>query len=181
MRKFILILFLLTPLVIFSQTYKVGQQIEVQIEDVWFEAYVIEIDGKNYRLNYSRMSDDTDFWVKEEKIRKKTFRDDNKGNGNGSVTFEHNTGSKPHDIKKDKKKKSKDKYIATTTKIITLHNTCDQRETFVIQDIQYEIDGYQKIDLEVEVGTSIFSLENNQKVIRGRVTNSITVFRPSCN
>ncbi len=182
MRKFILILFLLSPLVIFAQSYRVGEQIEVQIEEVWFEAYIIEIDGKKYKLNYARMSDDTDFWVKEEEIRKKTFKDSPSGNGSGSITFKHNAGSGPHDIKKDKKKnKSKDKYVATTTKIITLHNTCDRRETFVIQDIQYEIDGYQKIELEVEIGTSIFALENDQKVIRGKVTNSITVFRPACN
>ena len=162
----------------YSQSYRVGEVVEVLVEDVWFDAYVQEIDGKKLRLNYSRTSDETDFWVKEDKVRKKGGTN----NGSGSISFEQTTGAAPHKTDKPKDKdKDKSRYTATTTKLITLHNTCSRKETFVIDEVRYEVEGYKKIELEINVGTSIYSLKNNEKVILGKVTNSITTFRPMCN
>lgn len=176
MRTAILSLFLFVSIIGYSQNYRVGEAVEVLVEDVWFDAYILEVNGKKLRLNYSRISDKTDFWVKETDVRRKV----KKGDGSGSVTFKQTTGAPPQKIDKPNSKRTENKE-STTTKQITLHNTCSRKETFVINEVEYEVEGYKKIELQIPIGTSIYSLENNKKMIRGKVSESITVFRPNCN
>jgi hypothetical protein len=181
-KKLIVLLFFLVPPSLLAQNFKVGELVEVKIEDVWFDAYIQEIDGKKIRLNYSMVSDETDFWVKEDELRPKGKSTGKKGDGQGSISFEHDAGSRPNETDKDKGKKDKaeEKITATTAKIITLHNTCSRPATFQIGEIRYEIERYQKFEIEINLGTSIYTIENGKKMIRGKVTSSITTFRPSC-
>jgi ribosome assembly protein YihI (activator of Der GTPase) len=173
---FLITAFLFLSFNTLAQNYRVGEQVEVLVEDVWFDAYIQEIDGKKYRLNYSRTSDETDFWVKEDKIRKRKGNN-NPGDGHGSVSFEQTTGAKKPESKDTKAEVKPSQPL----QLITLHNTCQRQETFVINDEKYNVKSNDKVEVEVELGTLIYSMQNGEKIIKGKVTEKIVVFRPSCN
>ena len=184
MRSLIFIIILISSIQTYAQTFKVGQAVQVLVEEVWFDAYILEINGKKYRLNYSRESDDSDFWVKEDEIRSKGGSGVNPGDGSGSISFDHFTGSKPSETKKADSKKGKKKKGKTEdveAKIVWLKNGCSRKETFVIDDLEYDVGAGMEIKLELNTGTVIYSLVNDQKVIVGKVTRSIVEFRPKCN
>lgn len=157
-----------------QQTYTIGEKVEVDVEGVWFDAYIIEIDGKKFKVNYQPNSDEKDFWVKESRVRKKPVE------GGGKIEIEWaTTVQKPE--KEDKKKNTNEEQVESKLVKITLHNTCRHRQTFIINDDTYEIDPNKKMQLEVKEGTSIYILSGDKKVIKGKATERINTFLPNCD
>ena len=164
-----------------AQTFSLGELVEVEVEGVWFDAYVMEVGGKKYKVNYNNQSDAKDFWVKSTEIRKKA----KSGDGSTSFEYEYNTGASESDMMKDDKKKGDDKdekpsNVEVNMVVITLHNTCGKRAQMAVNDEIYPLEAHQKTEIEVPVGALVYTVNGGEKKIKGKVTVKLTTFYSEC-
>ncbi len=174
-RTFLFLVLVLLPGLTFCQVYSAGEEVEVEVEGIWFDAIVTEASGKKIKVRYVEESTG-EFWVKAEEVRKKK-------SAGGSTTIEYSTGAMDPEQEKQKEleeEPDKDSPVVVEEVVVTLHNTCDRKREMMIGDEKFSLDANQKNEVKVQAGSLVYSVNAAGKVIKGKVTPKLTTFFPDC-
>lgn len=139
-----------------ASLFKVGDQVDVEENGIWYDAKVLQVNGGQYYIHYDRYSSRYDCVVNNDRIRKWT----------GKKASSSSSGSS-----------SSSSSGETASREISLENTCQHDVTMYVDDDEYFLRKGQSVDVTITKSVTIYTYLNGRKVMKANTCVDCVIWK----